>query len=387
MIEWILPLGSRAMSRAIVLGCIIAVVSCSPRETPEEQPVEPDPSAPRAEVTPRAIEVAAEAEASEAEADASEAEGERPTARDAAGARAGEPVLADRAATRRRYPNRCEGLRVRIEEDGRRRYQRVRRPWTEADRQRFGKLVSLVAKEMGAEPRLIRAWAMRESTYRPHAMHVLNPDVEAASAAWRRFHYSPREEAELQSLMAELSAQDPQFWKAKARLHQVQTFRDNAFLDDVVELEVIAPDGSVSGGSEPAWAFGYGPFGFNPSYFVPVWDSTAPPWVFCDDDGLVAIITAVWSARTAQRECESQGLPGSYAVVNRRFSRGHCAEVAKGGRFHGRARRLGLDPDARARLGRKWPRQGTDRGEMLRVMRHKAVAAGLLSSRDRPPGA
>lgn len=373
------------MSRAIVLGCIIAVVSCS-RGTPDEQPVDHDPSAPEAEATPSRD---GPAEVGEARAEP-EAEGEPDVEVEVESSpdrESADTVLASGATERVSHPNRCEGLQVRIDEDGRRRYKRLRRSWTEADRQRFAKLVTLVAKEMGAEPRLIRAWAMRESTYRPHAMHVLNPDIEAASAAWRRFHYSPAEEAELQELMASLSAQDPEFWKAKARLHQVQTFRDNPFLDDIVELEVIAPDGSVSSGTEPAWAFGYGPFGFNPSYFVPVWDSRAPPWVFCDDDGLVAIIVAVWSARTAQRECEAQGLPGSYAVVNRRFSRGHCAEVSERARFRGRARRLGLDPDARAKLGRKWPRRGTDRGEMLRMMRHKAVAAGLLSARDRPPGA
>ncbi len=282
---------------------------------------------------------------------------------------------------RRRVPNRCEGLQAWVDDKGRRRHRRIRRPWTDADRRRFSRLVGLVAREMGAEPRLIRAWAMRESTYRPHAMHVLNPDIEAATAAWRRLHYSPQEEAQLQALMDRLSVQQGEYWRAKARLHQVQTFRDNLYLDDIIEFEVIAADGTRSRGSEPAWAFGYGPFGFNPAYFVPVWDSRSPPWVFCDDDGLVAIITAIWVARSAQRECESRGLGGSYLSVNRRFSRGHCGVVGERARFRNRVRRLGLDPEARARLGRKWPRATTERAEILEAMRSKAVAAGLLPPR------
>jgi len=296
-------------------------------------------------------------------------------------------LAASRVGDGRTQPNRCERVQVHIDEDGRRRYKRIRRSaWTRSDQRRFARLVGLVSEEMGADPRLIRAWAMRESTYRPHAMHVLSPDIEAATTAWRRLHYSAKEEASLQAVMDEVGAQDARYWKAKARLHQVQTFRDNAYLDDIVQFEVVLADGDRMSGSEPAWAFGYGPFGFNPAYFVPVWDSRAPPWVFCDDDGLVAIITAVWAARTAQRECEAQGFGGSYASVNRRFSRGHCGPVPEHARFRERARRLGIDPDARAKLGRKWRRPDTDRSEVQRFMRRKAIAAGLLASRA-PPGA
>lgn len=280
--------------------------------------------------------------------------------------------------------NRCERFRLTLG-GGRPRYQRIRRRWTEADRRRFASLVSLVATEMGAEPRLFRAWAMRESSYRPHALHVLDPDVEAATTAYRRLRYSASEEAQLQQVLASVSARDPAYWEAKARLRQVQTFRDNAFLDAMLPLEVLAADGSTSPGSEHAWAFGYGAFGFNPAYFVPVWDARAPPWVFCQDDGLVAIITAVWVARAAKRECEGQGLPGTYAVVDRRFSRGHCGPVGPNSRFRPRAQRVGLDPDAPARLGKRWPRARTDRAEIHGFMRERAVEAGLLSPRG--PGA
>nr|MCH9683353.1 hypothetical protein [Deltaproteobacteria bacterium] len=277
-------------------------------------------------------------------------------------------------------PNRCERFRVREDETGRRRYQRIRADWDDDDRRRFARLVTLVAKEMGAEPRLLRAWALRESTYRPSAVHVLNPDIEAATAAWRRLHYSAEEEAELLAVLETESARGSRYWKAKARLHQVQTFRDNRYLDDRVTLDVVAPDGSGVRETQSAWAFGYGPFGFNPAYFVPVWDAREPPWVFCDDDGLVAIITAVWAARTAQRECRAKGFGNSYAVVNRRFSQGHCGPVSPTARFRGRARRIGLNPDARARLGTRWKRAETDRAQIHAYMRHKAIGAGLLTA-------
>lgn len=280
--------------------------------------------------------------------------------------------------------NRCERFRLNLE-GGRPRYQRIRRRWTEQDRRRFASLVSLVATEMGAEPRLFRAWAMRESSYRPHALHVLDPDIEAATAAYRRLRYSATEEAELLEVLASVSARDPAYWEAKARLRRVRTFRDNDYLDAMIPLEVLAPDGTASWGSEHAWAFGYGAFGFNPAYYVPVWDARAPPWVFCQDDGLVAIITAVWVARAAKRECEGQGLPGTYAVVDRRFSRGHCALASPGARFRQRAQRLGLDPDAPARLGTRWMRAQTDRAEIHGFMRRRAVEEGLLP--PRAPGA
>lgn len=377
------------MGRAFVLGCIIAVVSCAPDDAPSEEVVTPRPD--ERDGDPQRGEPGAQPESiddhdNRAQPPDAPATDEQSTAGDAA-PEDDQPVLAattSRGSDGYGRSNQCERLQVQIDEDGRRRYKRLRRPWTKADQRRFAQLVGLVAKEMGAEPRLIRAWAMRESTYRPHAMHVLNPDIEAATASWRRLHYSADEETKLQALMTEVGAQDPRYWKAKARLHQVQTFRDNAFLDDIVQFEVLVSDGTRMQGSEPAWAFGYGPFGFNPAYFVPVWDSRAPPWVFCEDDGLVAIITAVWAARTAQRECEAQGFGGSYASVNRRFSRGHCGTVSEHASFRGRARRLGIDPDARAKLGRKWRRTETDRSELRRAMRSKAVTAGLLPARSRP---
>lgn len=361
------------MGRSLLLGCIIVVVSCAPDEAPSDDIalVETDPRAAPSD-TP------AMEPTSPPDAPADDRADDR-AVREASPSNDPVLVASDASASApRAEPNRCERLRLQVDEHGRRRFQRIRSNWSAADKQRFGRLVGLVAEEMGADPRLIRAWAMRESSYHPRAMHVLNADIEAATAAWQRLHYSPKEEAELQTVMADLGARDRGYWKAKARLHQVQTFRSNPHLDALLFFEVVTADGERSSGSEPAWTFGYGPFGFNPAYFVPVWDARAPPWVFCSDDGLVAIITAVWAARAAQRECEGQGFAGSYAAVNRRFSSGHCGTVPANSSFHARARRLGLDPDARAKLGRRWKRGETDRAEILRQMRRKAVDQDLL---------
>lgn len=355
------------MRGALWVGWVAVVLACVPDrdERPRFEPVQPVVAAARA-----AVPEPAETEAPAAPSDPAVRDPARPP-----------PTLSAFDAG-----NRCERFRLTFDDEGRPRYRRLRRTWSAADRRRFASLVNLVANEMGADPRLFRAWAMRESSYRPHALHVLDPDVEAATAAWRRLRYSPTEEAELQRVLASVSARDPAYWEAKARLHRVRTFRDNAFLDAVIPLDVLLPDGRTSQGSEHAWAFGYGAFGFNPAYFVPVWDARAPPWVFCQDDGLVAIITAVWVARAAKRECEAQGLPGSYAVVDRRFSRGHCGPVGPHAKFRQRARGFGLDPDENARLGRKWPRARTDRAEIHGYMRQRAVEEGLLPA-PRPSGA
>lgn len=273
----------------------------------------------------------------------------------------------------------CERFRVLVDERGHRRYKRERLPWSQADEKRFSGLIRLVAREMGADPRLFQAWAMRESTLRPSAIHVLNPDLEAASSAWRRFQYDPSVEMELEQTLQHLSPTGSEYWTTKARLNRVQTFRANAYLQDMIDYELRLSDGSTSRDLESIWAFGYGPFGFNPAYYLPVWDAKSPPWVFCGDDGLIAIVTAIWAARDHQRECEQAGMKGSYAVINRRFGSGHCIDPGPKPRFAARARKYGLNPNARARLGSKWPRATTNRLEFLDHLRIRAREEGLLA--------
>ena len=280
----------------------------------------------------------------------------------------------------------CEGFRVTVDERGQPRHRRIRKPWSKADRQRFRSLVTMVAAEMGAEPRLLHAWSMRESTYQPSALHVLNPDVQGATTAWKKYAYDADEEARLEAELAHTEATQPRYWKIKGKLSRLRRFKGNPHLYATVEYERVAPDGTATLTQGSAWAFGYGPFGFNPAYFVQVWDAKAPPWVFCHDDGLAAIVTAIWSARAHQRECEGLGFGGSYLVLNHRLGRGHCAPPDPESGFVRRLGRLGLDATKRARLGSKHPAETTDRHALLELLRERAREQGLLSSLARGRG-
>ncbi len=275
----------------------------------------------------------------------------------------------------------CERFEVRIRPDGRSWHKRLRdTAWTKAERERFRELVELVAEELDADPRLLTLWALRESTYNPHAIHVLDPDLEASRASWRAHRWDPKRAAELEATMSELGARHPDYWKAKAELARISKFRDNPHYEATIDFEVVDPTERRHATKASAWGYGYGPFGFNPTYFLPIWDASAPPWVFCNDDGLAAIVTAVWAAREHQRECETLGFDGSYEVVNRRFASGHCTErPGRAEQFRTRARSRGIDPAARARLGKRWPRETSNRRELLEHLYERARERGLLS--------
>lgn len=276
-------------------------------------------------------------------------------------------------------PSSCEGFEVIVDQRGRPRHKRIRKPWTKTDRHRFRGLVGLVASELGAEPRLFQAWALRESTYRPSALHVLNPDVQGATTAWRKYAYDAEAEARLEARMDATEATDPDYWQVKGQLARLRRFKGNPHLFATVDYKTTGPDGTVSSSQGSAWAFGYGPFGFNPAYFVQVWDAKSPPWVFCHDDGLAAIVTAIWSARAHQRECEAADVGGSYLVLNHRLGRGHCAMPDPQSKFIDRLGRVGLDAHARAKLGKKYPQAETDRAALLEHLRARARQEGLLS--------
>jgi len=42
----------------------------------------------------------------------------------------------------------------------------------------------------------------------------------------------------------------------------------------------------------------------NAVLYTHVWDKTAPPWVLCGDEGIIATITAVWALRDQQSDCQ-----------------------------------------------------------------------------------
>ncbi len=295
------------------------------------------------------------------------------------------PAEPEQAVDSDAVPYVCERFELRVRADGRVWHKRLRHAWTEADRKRFRELVEMVARELGADPKLLTLWALRESTYNPYAIHVLDPDVEASTASWRRHRWDPERAAELEAVMTELGARDPGYWTAKAELARISRFRDNAHYDARIDYEVVGRDGSRSAGQRSVWSYGYGPFGFNPTYFLPTWDAKAPPWVFCDDDGLAAIVTAVWAAREHQRECAALGYGNSNEVVNRRFSSGHCElRPRRAQKFRKRARARGINPDARAKLGDRWPAQTSDRAQLLAHLHAQAVERGLLSRYAEP---
>ncbi|TPV95381.1 MAG: hypothetical protein B7733_10270 [Myxococcales bacterium FL481] len=276
-------------------------------------------------------------------------------------------------------PNHCEDFTVVENSRGQLRYRRNRRSWTRADQRGFRRLVGMVASEMGAEPRLFQLWSLRESSHRPTAIHVLNPDLEGAVKAWERHLYRPDRALELGEMMRNYGAKRREYWQAKAELDRRQTFRQNPHYLEELEFDFLGAHGDRQRRRASRWSFGYGPFGFNPTYFVPVWDQTAPPWVFCSEGGIVAIVTAVWAAREHQAECRSQGMGESYSVVNRRFSSGHCRpRPGREAMFARRARIQGLDPSRTARLGRRWPSESTDRAAIVAHMRARARADGLL---------
>ena len=295
--------------------------------------------------------------------------------------RASAPGSAAPVSSRRpRVPYRCEEFHVELREDGRPRFRRHRRPWGAADQARFRRLLTLVAQEMGAEPRLLHLWALRESSYRPDAIHLLNPDRRASIRAWERFRWTEEKERTLRGFLQRDRKRGPAYYRARADLARILTFRDNPYYDDEVTYTVRLPGGARVRESRSRWAYGYGPFGFNPAYFLPVWDATAPPWIFCEADGIVAAVTAIWAARRAAADCRALGFGDSYEVVNRRFSGGRCTPRGRlDERFRSRARARGLDPSARARLGKRWPRTSTDRGQLLAHLTARAREAGLLS--------
>jgi len=275
----------------------------------------------------------------------------------------------------------CDRVEARVRGDGRRWHTRVSGPWTKDDRERFRGLVTMVAGELGADPGLLTLWSMRESTNNPYAIHVLNPDREAAEKTWAAHRWDPVRAAELAAEIEADPASAGGYWGPRAQLARIERYRGNRYYYAEVEYEVVDSSGSRGLDSASAWSYGYGPFGMNPTYYLQKWDADAPPWVFCEDDGLAAIVTAIWAARDHQRECERQGFGDSNEVVNRRFSSGHCEPRKRDDMFRERASKRGLDPDKRARLGKRWPAESSDRVEVIEHLRAVAMERDLLSNR------
>jgi hypothetical protein len=257
----------------------------------------------------------------------------------------------------------------------------------------------MVVREMGGDreaQQLIAMIASHESSHNPQAIHILNPDREANQKAWVRHRYDAAQERRLLDKMASTSANSPEYWTHKAQLRDLQLYKDNPYWDEnLVYLRKI-PERLQGSHVTPAaefpeissvWSFGYGLYGMNAVLFTHYWDTTAPPWVLCDD-GIIATVVAVWSLREAQKECdlltqkssERWGSDGgtSYGVV-RRFARGHCSDKKLGPVWTDLMKTYHIETESRPNLGKKFPWKETDRVELLNHLREQARKENLLN--------
>lgn len=267
-----------------------------------------------------------------------------------------DPVDLDPNTALDQYISLCEERidRVELDEKGNI-IEKKRRKFTQAEQREVRRHIGIVAREMGADPKLLWIWALRESSYRPYKRHRLNPDQEAAYTAWQRFRHTDAREQHYRDIMKKSSAKDGtnDFWKAKAALHRTLVYKDNPTYE-----------------ARWRWSTGYGLYGMQPIYHVKRWDRNAPPEILCDP--VVATVTAVWAARTIRDNCVSMGFPGTYETVNRGYSSGHCKLRPGWSKyFQRRAERAGLDASELAQLGKAWPKKTTDRDEVLAHMRAK----------------
>lgn len=287
------------------------------------------------------------------------------------------------------YPNACETFTViegtkRVKtKKGKLRYPiRFRR--NRFDRKRSHQkstrdLIRMVAREMGADEAgqyLVETMAHHESSWNPEAIHILNRDLQANLDSWERHSYDRAREQQLVDKIQKTSAKTQAHWKLRARLVDLRMYKNNPFWDSQLEYVHRIPERTLHGETTPAmeftehrsvWAYGYGLFGMNSVLFTHVWDSEAPPWILCGDEGIVATVTAIWALRNHQEDCaylsvkdpKKYGTDGGTARgIMRRFARGHCSDKKLGGAWQ----RLmatntdHVDWDGSPDLGNKFPR-------------------------------
>jgi hypothetical protein len=297
--------------------------------------------------------------------------------------------------------NHCEGVFT-TESNGKIRHRRARYERSKGDIRNTKALIALVASEMGVKhPRFFVDLALHESSWNPEAIHILNPDQEANRRSWERHTYTTEHAQRLERVVSSTSSTEKKHWQAKARLRRIKRYRDNThWFDDVQVNHVIAPRTLPDGRVLPeetiaqrrnAWGFGYGLYGHNPVLWLPYWDKNAPPWSLCDHEGIVATITQVWAARTATKQCASLSSKDpdrwssdghTYQAALRRLARGKCDPATLGSSWRKIMVRSSVPWDAATNFGSRFPRDTTDREEIVQHMLDKARDAGLL--RDSP---
>ena len=275
-----------------------------------------------------------------------------------------------------KLPNVCDTYEVVYRRGKRHPYHRkIKHEWTDADRARAKKLARLVAREMATDASLLVLWMNRGSSANPNSIHILPADRKADWKAWMSFQWTPDKEKEFKDAMEKYGARDPRFWKAKYGLAKIQVYKNNPYFDDSFKVNIV--DGERTGETyHPYFAMKYGPLDMSAVGYTKIWSVDAPPWIMCNDDGLIAYITAIWAMRDFQRECKKQIENGDGAgVIDRRYARGHCLPPSED--FLKRAKFYNIDPDKRYRLGRKWPKKTTDRKQIWLHMKKRAVETGI----------
>lgn len=259
------------------------------------------------------------------------------------------------------------------------RYKRNRYKRTRKDLRRTQKLIRLVAKEMGADESgqyLVDMIARHESSWNPEAIHILNRDLTANLEAWEKHSYNPELEHALLQELEQVNAKQKRYWEIKAKLADLRLYKDNPFWNTQMEFLHKIPERTLHGETTPpiefkekrsVWSYGYGLYGMNAVLFTYVWDRNAPPWVLCDNEGIIATITAIWTLREHQKTCsylskqnpEKYGTDGGSARgVVHRFARGHCSDKRLGKVWQKLMAQYAehVDWDVEPYLGDKFPR-------------------------------
>jgi len=276
------------------------------------------------------------------------------------------------------YPNVCETFNIiqsttRVRGKKKKwhypvRYKRNRYKRAYSERRRTRKLVEFVAEEMGVtRPEFFAAFAMHESTWNPEAIHILNPDLQANQRAWTRHTYTRAEEFELEEKLAKADAQKREYWRIKSQLADIRLYKGNTHWHDRLAYDYIIPEHTIAQHtmkvdgekqiipeqiipeqiipeqimvqSQNVWGFGYGLYGHYSVGYVKNWDSKAPPWILCAEEGILATIVQVWAARANTAECDALTAKnpekwgtdgGSYRGVLRRLAKGRCSNKRLG---------------------------------------------------------
>lgn len=307
-------------------------------------------------------------------------------------------------------PNECERfVIVESGSQGTSRFRRLRVRRSKEDTQRTKALIGLVNEEMGGDRNgelLLRLIARHESHANPYALHLLNPDQAANRRAHASYTYTSEREGALEEALATESPRTDRYWKIKRALTKIRRYKTNPYWTANVDYEhrfsaqTKGAQIHVENRQHSAWGFGYGLFGMNAVLYTSVLSPEAPPWALCVDEGIPAIVTAVWALRVHQVQCRalSERDPHQYGDdgesvrgLVHRWGRGHCGDQVPGkgwqalmGIQQRRDRDFGWDTVPV--FGSRYSREQADPIVVIEHMKARAVEEGLLKApRDDAP--